>query len=256
MGRLDNKVALITAAGSGMGRASAILFAQEGAKVVVDDIDHEKGQEVVGLIRQSNGEAIFVNADVTSVDDMQRMVEVAVGTFGKIDILFNHAGGPGPFKLEEVTEGDWQRCIDLNTKGAFFLTKFAVPEMRKVGGGSILFTSSIAGLVGAPNSPLYCMVKGGIVNMTRSLALLLAPDNIRVNCICPGGVLTPMSAEFLPPSTPEEKQNMLDQWVKTLPLGRWGQPEEVAQTALFLVSDESSFVTGVALPVDAGYTAR
>jgi len=256
MGRLDGKVALITAAGSGMGRASALLFAKEGAKVVVDDIDLEKGQAVVELIKQSHGEAIFVRGDVTKIDDMKMMVNATLDRFGRIDILFNHAGGPGPFKLEEVTERDWQRCIDLNTKGAFFLTKFAVPEIRKAGGGSILFTSSIAGLVGAPNSPLYCLVKGGIVNMTRSLALLLAPDNIRVNCICPGGVLTPMSEAFLPPVTQEEKQVMMAQWEKSLPLGRWGKPEEVAQAALFLVSNESSFVTGVALPVDAGYTAR
>jgi len=256
MGRLENKVALITAAGSGMGRASAVLFAREGAKVVVDDIDEDKGQEVVNLIRQSQGEAVFVRGDITRLEDMEMMVKTALDTYGKLDILFNHAGAPGPFKLEDVTEKDWQRCIDLNTKGAFFLTKLAVPEIRKAGGGSILFTSSIAGLVGSPTSPLYCMVKGGIVNMARSLALLLAPDNIRVNCICPGGVFTPMSPEFLPPGTAEEKKAMLDQWVKTLPLGRWGEPEEIAHAALFLVSDESSFITGVALPVDAGYTAR
>jgi len=239
-----------------MGRASALLFAREGAKIVVDDIDSDRGQEVAGLIRQSGGEAVFVGGDVTKLDDLKMIVEVASATYGKIDILFNHAGAPGPYQLEDVTENQWQRCIDINTKGAFFLTKFAVPEIRKAGGGSILFTSSMAGLVGSPTSPLYSLVKAGIVNFARALALLLAPDNIRVNCICPGGVLTPMSPEFLPPASPEEKQAMLDQWVKTIPLGRWGEPEEMANAALFLVSDESSFITGVALPIDAGITAR
>ena len=256
MGRLDNKVALITAAGSGMGQASAQLFAQEGAKVVVDDIDASKGQETVKLIKEAGGDAILVTGDVTRIDDMKMMVKAAVDTYGKLNILFNHAGRPCAAKLEEVSEDDWQACIDVNTKGAFFITKFAVPEIRKAGGGSIIFTSSIAGLVGSPSSPLYCLVKGGIVNMTRSLALLLAPDNIRVNCICPGGVLTPMSWDFLPPGTREEKQAILEQWPKTLPLGRWGKPEEVGYAALFLASDEASFITGVALPVDSGYTAR
>jgi NAD(P)-dependent dehydrogenase (short-subunit alcohol dehydrogenase family) len=256
MGQLDGKVAIVTAAGSGMGRASALLFAREGAKVVVDDIDSDKGQEVANQIRRSRGDAIFVGGDVTKLDDLEMIVEVAKATYGRIDVLFNHAGAPGPYRLEDVTESEWQRCIDINTKGAFFLTKFAVPEMRKAGGGAILFTSSMAGLVGSPTSPLYSLVKAGIVNMTRSLALLLAADNIRVNCICPGGVLTPMSSGFLPPVGEEEKQAMLEQWKKTIPLGRWGQPEEVANAALFLVSDQSSFITGVALPIDAGITAR
>ena len=256
MGRLDNKVAIITAAGSGMGRASALLFAQEGAKVVVDDIDSEKGEQVVGEIKQVQGEATFFKGDVTKIGEMKTLVEVTLETYGKIDIVFNHAGGPGPFGIDGVSESDWQRCIDLNTKGAFFLTQFAVPEMRKIGSGAVLFTSSILGLVGATSSPLYCMVKGGIVNMTRSLALVLAPDNIRVNCICPGGIMTPMTPEFLPAATEEEKQAMLNQWTTILPLGRWADPSEFAAAALFLVSSEASFVTGAVLPVDAGYTAR
>lgn len=256
MARLDNKVAIITAAGSGMGRASAILFAQEGAKVIVDDIDPVKGQKVVDEIKKAKGEATFAKADVTKVVDMKMLVEVALKNYGKLDIVFNHAGGPGPFGIDEVSESDWQRCVDLNMKGAFFLTKFAVPEMRKVGGGSILFTSSILGIVGSPSSPAYCMVKGGIVNLTRGLAVLLARDNIRVNCICPGGIMTPMTPEFLPVKTQEEKQAILKKWADTLPLHRWGEPEEFAAAALFLVSSEASWVTGAVLPVDAGYTAQ
>lgn len=255
MGRLVNKVALISAAGSGMGQASARLFAQEGAKVVVADIDPSKGQETVKLIKEAGGDAIFVEADVTKMADMKRMVKIAVDTYGKLNILFNHAGRPCAGKLEEVTEDDWQACLDVNAKGAFFITKFAVPEIRKAGGGSIIFTSSISGLVADSDSPLYGLAKGGIVNLTRSLALLLAPDNIRVNCLCPGGILTPMSLDFMLSGTREEKQAMLDQWVNLVPLGRFGKPEELGYAALFLASDEGSFITGVALPVDSGYTA-
>jgi NAD(P)-dependent dehydrogenase (short-subunit alcohol dehydrogenase family) len=256
MSRLKDKVAIITAAGSGMGRASALLFAQEGAKVVVSDIDRSRGQETVKHIKEAGGEATFVQADVSKVLDMERMVKASVDTYGKLNILYNHAGMPGAFKLEGVSEEEWQTSIEVNAKGSFFATKYAVPEMRKIGVGSVIFTASTAGLVGSSYSPVYSFAKGGIVNMTKSLALLLAPDNIRVNCICPGMTDTPMTLGFMGPGTDEEKEERRSLFLKTVPLGRMARPEEMAYATLFLASDESSFVTGIALPVDGGWTAR
>jgi NAD(P)-dependent dehydrogenase (short-subunit alcohol dehydrogenase family) len=257
MARLENKVALITAAGSGIGRASALLFAQEGAKVVVTDIDPNKGQETVNLIKKYGGESIFVKADASKVSDMENMVKVAVGTYGKLNILFNNAGMPGAFKLDGVSEKEWQACVEVNTKGAFFATKYAVPELRKAGGGAVIFTASTAGLVGSSFSPVYSLAKGGIVNLTRAFALLLAPDNIRVNCVCPALVDTPMAPGFMGPGTAEEKAATQMMFLKNaVPLGRMARAEEVGHAVLFLASDEASFITGAALPVDGGMTAR
>ncbi len=256
MGRLENKVALITGAGSGMGRATACLFAREGAKVVVVDIDANKGKETVRLITEAGGKAISVQADVTKMADMEKMVKAGVDTYGKLDILHNHAGMPGPVGLEEVSEDEWRTCVDVNTKGSFFVTKFAVPEIRKAGGGAIIFTASIVGIMGARLSPTYSLVKGGLVVLTKSLALLLAPDNIRVNCLCPSMVETPMALGFLGRGTREEKEARKELYVtQRVPMGRIAQPEEIAYAALFLVSDESSYITGVALPVDGGLSA-
>lgn len=254
MGRLDNKVAIITGSGSGIGQASARLFAQEGAKVVVADIDPAKGQNTVKLIKDAGGDATFVIADVTNMADMEKIVKTAVDTYGKLNILFNHAGSAGPMGLEGVSEEEWRACLDVNTKGAFFITKFAVPEMRKAGGGSIIFTASGGGIRGSAFSPAYSLAKGGIVALSRSLALVLVGDDIRVNCICPGLVDTPMLPEFYGPGTLEEKQPKMQQAVKAIPLGRLAQPEEIATVALFLASDEASYVTGTTLPVDGGLT--
>lgn len=255
MGKLDNKVALITGAGSGMGQASACLFAREGAKVVAADIDVNKGEETVKLIKEAGGEAISVEADVTKMADMEKMVKTTVDTYGKLNVLFNHAGMPGPFMLEEVSEDEYRTCLDVNTKGSFFITKLAVPEIRKAGGGSIIFTASTAGLMGARFSPTYSLAKGGLVVFAKGLALLLAPDNIRVNCICPGLIDTPMALGFMGPGTQEKKENTRDMFVQRIPMGRMGRPEEIANTALFLASDEASYITGVALPVDGGLVA-
>lgn len=257
MNRLEDKVAVITAAGSGIGRATAILFAQAGAKVVVSDIDQDKGEDTVKAISGAGGEAIFVKADAAKVSDMEDMIKAAVGAYKKLNILFNNAGMPGAFKLEGVSENDWQKCIEVNTKGAFFATKFAAPEMRKTGGGSVIFTASTAGLFGSSFSPVYSLAKGGIVNLTRALALLLAPENIRVNCVCPSLVDTPMAPGFMGPGTAEDKRATQEMFLKSaVPMGRIAQPEEVGKAVLFLASDDASFVTGAALPVDGGFTAR
>jgi len=254
MGKLDGRVAVITAAGSGMGRATARLFAEEGAKVVVADIAPDKGEETVGLIKKDGGEASFVQVDVAKVADMERMIKETVKTYGELNILYNHAGMAGPYFLEGVTEKEWHETLDVNLKGGWFATQFAVPEMRKAGGGSILFTASVGGMKGASFGPVYSIAKGGVIQMTRSLALLLAKDNIRVNAICPSLIDTPMAPDFV--SVPGAD---VEAYIKLVAdktaLKRLGRPEEVAYAALFLVSDEASFITGVFLPVDGGYMA-
>jgi len=252
--RLEDRVAVITGAGSGMGRASAQLFAKEGAKVVVADIDPAGGQETVELIKDAGGEATFVQVDVSKVSDLERMIKTAVETYGKLDILYNHAGIPGPGGIEEVDEESWGKAMDTNLKGGFFATKFAIPEMRKTGGGSILFTSSVSGLVGSPLSPQYSAGKGGVVMLAKALAVALGADNIRVNCICPGATDTPMLPQFFGRVPDPDAAGQT--YINSLPIKRWGKPEDIAYAALFLASDESSYITGVALPVDGGYIAR
>lgn len=257
MGRLEEKVVVITAAGSGMGRASARLMAREGAKVVVADINPAAGQETVGLIKDSGGEATFVQVDVTRIPDLQKMIKTAVDTYGKLNVLYNHAGTPGPTGIEAIEEAQWDREIAINLKSGFFGTKFAIPEMRKAGGGSVIFTASTSGLVGSFYSPVYSATKGGLVIMAKALALSLARDNIRVNVICPGPINTPMLPQFMfrdgSVHTPEETVKVA---ISNVPLRRVAEPEEIAWAAVFLASDESSYITGVALPVDGGYTAR
>jgi len=257
--RLSDKVAIVTGAGSGMGRASALLFAKEGAKVVAADIDPNGGEETVELIKRHGGEAMFMQADVAKVKDMENMVRVAVKTYGTLNILFNHAGMPGPRGLEGVKEPEWDHALGVLTKGGFFACKFAVPEIRRAGGGSILFTSSISGMGGSPNSPLYSLAKGGIIILVKSLALLLARDNIRVNCIVPGLVDTPMLPQFFglkSDATDESWEKASKQALTLIPLGRFGRPEDIAWAALFLASDESSYITGTTLLVDGGFRAR
>ena len=259
MRRLEGKVSIITGAGSGMGEATAKLFSKEGAKVVVADIDPAKGQRVAKEIKDSGGDATFVEADVSRVSDMEKMVNKTVEVYGKLNILYNHAGSTGPTGVEEVMEEEGEQCIKTNMLGSFFATKFAVPEMRKAGGGSILFTASTAGLIGSRFSPTYSSAKGGIVLLTKSIALRLAKDNIRVNCICPSLADTPMGPDFVR-ATPDEDwattQATIERFVTTyIPMGRMVKPQEIAYAALFLASDEASFITGIFLPVDGGATA-
>ena len=252
---------VITGSGSGIGRAAACLFAKEGAKVVVAELDPACGQETVRLIKEAKNEATFVQVDVSNLADLERMIMVAVETYGKLNILYNNAGIPGFAGIEEIQVEQWDRTMDIIAKAGFFGVKFAIPEMRKVGGGSIIFTSSTAGLVGSTSSPIYSAAKGALVAMTRALAIRLAPENIRVNCICPGPIDTPLLQHFLeqPFSQRERarsKSEVYKDLVSGIILGRLGKPEEVAYAALFLASDESSFITGIALPVDGGFTAR
>jgi NAD(P)-dependent dehydrogenase (short-subunit alcohol dehydrogenase family) len=253
--KLKGKVAIITGAGSGMGEATAKLFAKEGAKVVVVDINVENGQKVVREIKQAEGEAIFLDADISIASHAERMVQLAVNSYGRLDILFNNAGTPGE-SWEETTEDKWRKTLDVNLTGPFLACMYAIPVMRKQGGGNILSTASIGALKSQGRSPSYSAAKGGLVMFTRVLSTVLAKDNIRVNCICPGSVDTGLSEAFMGyPKTEEERRKKQALKQAAIPMGRTASPKEIASVALFLVSDDSSYITGVALPVDGGKMA-
>jgi NAD(P)-dependent dehydrogenase (short-subunit alcohol dehydrogenase family) len=247
--RLKDRVAIITGAASGIGRATALLFAKEGAKIVAADVDDEGSNETVNQIQASGNEAFLVRTDVTSTEDVQAMVKATIDTYGKLDILFNSAGIAMRLPVAELPEADWDRCIDVNLKGVYLCSKYAIPEIIRNGGGSIINMGSIYGIVGGKTRAAYVASKGAVANLTRGMALDYVDDNIRVNCICPGFVETPLVQGVV--KTPEAYQALANQH----PMKRLGQPEEIAYGALYLASDESSFVTGIALPIDGGYTA-
>ncbi len=244
--RLATKVAIITGGGSGIGKASAHLFAQEGAKVVVAQRTQITGEETVTAINSSGGEAIFVGTDVSVAADVENLVKITVNKFGKIDILFNNAGTSiPPAPIETVEESQWDHIYAVNIKGMFLMVKYIVPEMKKAGGGVIINNSSYISHRPIARSAAYSSTKAAVIALTRSLALELAPDNIRVNCISPGNVETPMTKKL-----PEER---IKARTKATPLGQrsvW--PKEIACAALYLASDESSMVTGINLTVDGG----
>jgi len=257
--RLREKVAIITGAGSGAGRAGALIFAREGAKVVVGDIDPKAGDETVQMVRSAGGESFSIQVDCGQVGDMRRLMDEAVKKYGRLNILWNHAGIPGPGTLENTEEEEFDRSMSVNIKGGFFATKFAVPYLKEAGGGSIIFTASISALRASPYSPSYSLFKGGLIPLTMSLAVYLSAHNIRVNCICPSGIDSPMLRVFID-RTEKLKGEALEKAMKDIaskyPLGRFAKPEDVADLALFLASEEASYITGVAIPVDGGKTAR
>ena len=246
MGKLDGKVALITGAGSGIGRATALLFAGEGASVAVADIVPQGGQETVRLIGEAGGEAVFIQTDVRKAADVERMVNTTVDTYGRIDILHNNAGVmPEVFPIAELPEEVWDLVIDTNLKGVFLGTRYTVPVMLRQGGGVIVNTASIMGVCAQVYISPYCVSKAGIILFTKATSAEYARQNIRVNCICPGFIDTPMTAPWMPVVEMEKT-----------PPGRVGEPERIAQAALYLASDDSAYVTGTALTVDGGYSAE
>ena len=255
--RLEGKIALITAAASGIGRAGAVLFAREGAAVAVADIDKGRIADTVAEIKAAGGRAQGIPCDLTKDADSRRIVREATEAFGGLDILWNNVGHPGPGRVEGVDMDDFDAAMTLNLRSVLITTTEAIPALRARGGGSILFTSSIAGIYGSPFSPVYSAAKFGVTGLTKSLSLRLAPDNIRVNCVCPAPIDTPMLDIFMGrPDVEANKHENLARMKQAIPLGRVGTPMEVAQAGLFLASDEASYITGVSLPVDGGYTAR
>lgn len=250
MNRLKDKVAIITGAGSGIGRAMATIFAQEGAKVVVADINEEGGSETVKLIEDGGGEAEFARTDVSSEQDIKSMINVAVEKFGGLDILINNAGVALMADLMNTTDEIWQKTIDVDLKGVFLGIKAAVPEMEKRGKGKIISTASIAGLVGFQGITAYCAAKGGVVNMTKEIALDLASKKINVNAIAPGVIKTNMTTDIL-----KDEKTAAGMLAQT-PLGRFGEPEDIAWAAVYLASDESDFMTGQTIAIDGGWTAK
>jgi len=250
--RLNNKVALITGAGSGLGKASAELFAKEGAKIIVVDINPKGGIETVKSIKENGGDAIFIRADVSKAFEVENMVSDAMKNYKKLDIVFNNAGVALPKSIIDTTEDEWDKVIDVNLKGMFLVSKNTIPELIKNGGGSIINMSSGLGIYTAINRDTICASKGGIIALTKAMALSFAQYNIRVNSICPGPILTPIFRNVSPGEDFEVKKARA---IERIPLARLGMPEEVAYTALFLASDESSYITGAALPVDGGLSA-
>lgn len=249
--RLANKVAIITGAGSGMGRATSILFAKEGAKVVVADINDSGGQETVRVIKANGGDAIFIHTDVSKAADVDGLIKKAVKTFGKLDILYNNAAIPQKaIPVELMDEAEWDRIYAVNVKGVFFGAKYAIPEMKKNGRGVIINTASIGGVRVRPAFAAYNSSKGAVIVLTKALALELAQYNIRVNCINPVSTDTPMLPQFLAASA--DLQSGVKQLKSTIPLGRLATPEDIANAALYLASDEASLVTGIGLDVDGG----
>lgn len=256
MRRLEGRITAITAGGSGMGRASALRFADEGAHVIVSDRDEEAARQVTDEITGAGGSAVAVRCDVGNDDDIKAMIEGIADEHGVLHVLFNHAGIPGPAGLDVDLEA-WTRTVEVNQRSAFFATSYALPLLRKADGkGSIIFTSSVSGVVGSPFSPLYSMTKGGIVLLMKSLAVRLGPEGIRSNAILPAMIETPMLSEFFGRENNADIEDLKKAYNANIPLGRGASPTEIASVAAFLASDDASWVTGVALPVDGGFLAK
>ncbi len=246
--KLENKVVIVTGAGSGIGRASALKFAEEGTKVVVVDIDVQGGKETVRMVKGAGGEAIFVKTDVSNATEVELMVKKTIESYGRLDCAHNNAGIESSMKLMvDCTEAEWDRCINVNLKSVWLCMKYEIPQMLRVGKGAIVNTSSIAGLVGASKRSEYVTSKHGVIGLTKAVALDYAMQGIRVNAICPGLTLTAM-VERIWQARPETKLRSQE----AVPVGRAGRPEEVAKAVVWLCSDATQFITGHALVIDGG----
>jgi NAD(P)-dependent dehydrogenase (short-subunit alcohol dehydrogenase family) len=250
-GLIAGKVALITGGGSGIGRASALTFAREGAKVVVADVAVEGGEETVQLIQQRGGEAIFVKADVSRAAEVEALVARAVQTYGRLDCAHNNAGIEGAAATTiDYAEDAWERVLAINLKGVWLCMKYEIPQILKQGGGAIVNTASTAGLVGYRGGSAYVASKHGVVGLTKTAALEYAKAGVRVNAVCPGAIDTPMMGR-LTGHRPQRAERM----AAAEPVGRMGQPKEIAEAVVWLCSEAASFVTGHAMAVDGGLTA-
>ena len=252
MAEFNGKVALVTGAASGIGRESALAFARAGAKVVCADVTVDAGEETVKMIKGMGGDAVFVRCDVSQEVEVKALVAKAVEKYGRLDYAHNNAGIEGMAgPCVTCTEENWDRTIDINLKGVFLCCKHEIPEMLKVGGGAIVNTASVAGLVGFGGIPAYTASKHGVAGLTKTIALDYATENIRCNAVCPGVIHTPMIDRFTG-GDPEAMKAM----VATEPVGRLGEPSEIADAVVYLCSDQASFVTGIAMPVDGAFVAQ
>ncbi|MBI3978604.1 MAG: SDR family oxidoreductase [Chloroflexi bacterium] len=252
--RLRGKIGLITGAGSGIGRETALLFAREGAAVLAADLRLEAAQATVDEIRAAGGKGAAIRVNVAGAADVRRMVEEGLALFGQIDVLVNNAGIGHVGTLAETTDDDWDRLMDVNLKGVFLCCRHVLPHMLAAGGGVVVNVASAAGLVGVERRVAYCASKGGVVALTKAIAVDYVRDGIRVNCVCPGTVYTPFVEGYL--HRYPDRDAALKMLNERQPMGRMAAPREIADAILFLASDESRFVTGTALVVDGGLTAR
>lgn len=253
-GNMDGKTALVTGGSSGIGRAASLAYAREGARVVVADVNIEGGEETVQQIKEAGGEAILVHADVSKPEDTQAMVAQAVEAFGSLDCAFNNAGISGGRERRltaEYLEEDWDRVISINLKGVWLCMKAEIPQMLKQGGGAIVNTASVAGLVGIPGTVAYIAAKHGVAGITKAAALEYATSGIRVNAVCPGYIRTPLVQGIF-----DQHEGFEDRVASRHPIGRLGEPPEIAEAVLWLSSDAASFMTGHNMAVDGGYVAQ
>lgn len=252
--RLEGRVAIVTGAGAGIGRATAILFSEEGANVTLAERDRETGRAVADEIESKGGHALALCVDVSRADQAKAAVDKTVERFGTVDILVNNAGIELKRPVEETTEEEWDRILAVNLKSAFLMSKYVIPVLKQKKSGAIVMNSSVGYFIAAVNSAAYGASKAGMIALTRGMALELAPYGIRVNAVCPGVIDTPMNERNL--ARAGDPEAMRRSWFEITPLGRLGKPEDVAKAILFLAGDESSFITGTPLLIDGGRTAQ
>jgi NAD(P)-dependent dehydrogenase (short-subunit alcohol dehydrogenase family) len=250
--RFQGKVVLITGAGVGIGRAAAVRFGKEGAKVAINSLTPTNGQETLRLLQEARGQGIYIQGDVSITADARRIVAETVKAFGRIDILVNNAGIVLPGRVDNISEEDWDRTIAVNLKGVYLVSKYTIPEMRKIGGGVIVLNASVVAIKGVKDRGAYTASKGGVLALTKAMAADYLSENIRVNCVCPGTTYTPSLERRIQAFADPEKARV--DFIARQPMGRLGKDEEIAAAILFAASDEAAFMTGANIAIDGGMT--